>query len=62
MLKLSLVGKSQALEKNYMPSIIKELRVANSSELDSFLFGALVKAYQSNNTDVLQPESKKNGC
>ena len=59
MLKYSLVHKSKELQNIYIKSIIKELRQANNSDLDSYLFGPLSIGYQNTGNDLLEPESKK---
>jgi hypothetical protein len=59
MLKYSLVHKSTELEKIYIKSIIKELREANNSDLDSYFFGPLSIGYENSGSDFLEPESKK---
>ncbi|KTD24590.1 MULTISPECIES: hypothetical protein [Legionella] len=59
MLKYALTFKSKELQKIYMESLINELRIADSSDLDSYLFGPLTIAYQSIGKDFLQPESKQ---
>ncbi|MBA2709203.1 MAG: hypothetical protein H0U57_01225 [Tatlockia sp.] len=59
MLKYSLVHKSKALQRIYIKSIIKELREANNSDLDSYLFGPLSIGYQGTGKDLLETDSKQ---
>lgn len=59
MLKYALTFRSKELQKTYMNSIIKELKLANDSDLDSYLFGPLSIAYRAKGKDLLQPESKQ---
>ena len=59
MLKYSLVHKSTEVQKIYIKSIIKELREANHSDLDSYFFGPLSIGYENSGSDFLEPESKK---
>lgn len=59
MLKYSLVHKSNALQLIYIKSIVKELREANNSDLDSYLFGPLSIGYQGTGKNLLEPQSKQ---
>ena len=59
MLKYSLVHKSKELQPIYMKSIINELRMADDSDLDSYLFGPLSIGYQGTGKDLLEPEAKQ---
>lgn len=59
MLKYALTFKSKELQKLYMKSLINELKTANDSDLDSYLFGPLSIAYQSMGKNLLEPESKQ---
>ncbi len=59
MLKYALTFKSKELQKTYMKSIATELREANDSDLDSYLFGPLSIAYQGTGKNFLEPESKE---
>lgn len=59
MLKYSLVHKSKELQRIYIKSIISELREANNSDLDSYLFGPLSIGYQGTGKDLLEPEAKQ---
>ena len=59
MLKYSLVHKSKELQHIYIKSIINELREANNSDLDSYLFGPLSIGYEGTGKDLLEPESKQ---
>lgn len=59
MLKYSLVFKSKELQSIYIKSIVEELRKANDSDLDSYLFGPLSIGYQGTGKNLLEPESKK---
>jgi hypothetical protein len=46
MLKSALMFKSPELQKLYTESLVNELRKANNSDLDSYLFGPLSLAYK----------------
>ncbi|WP_419386688.1 hypothetical protein [Legionella sp. 29fVS95] len=59
MLKYTLTFKSETLQKIYMKSLINELKIANDSDLDSYLFGPLSIAYQHRGKDLLAPESRQ---
>lgn len=59
MLKYTLVHKSKELQPIYIKSIINELRKANNSDLDSYLFGPLSMGYQGTGKNLLEPESKQ---
>jgi len=59
MLKYSLVYQSKALQRIYIESIINELREANNSDLDSYLFGPLAIGYQGTGKNLLEPESRQ---
>ncbi|MDX2346894.1 MAG: hypothetical protein QNK11_08505 [Legionella sp.] len=59
MLKYTLVHQSKELQHIYIQSIIDELRKANNSDLDSYLFGPLSMGYQSSGKNLLMPESKQ---
>ncbi|OCH98162.1 hypothetical protein A8135_12945 [Legionella jamestowniensis] len=59
MLKYSLLFKSKELQRIYIQSIVDELREANNSDLDSYLFGPLSMGYQGTGKNLLEPESKK---
>lgn len=59
MLKYALTFKSKELQKIYMKSLVNELKKANDSDLDSYLFGPLSIAYQSSGKDLLEPEWKQ---
>jgi len=59
MLKYTLVHKSKDLQRIYVKSIVNELRQANSSDLDSYLFGPLSIGYQGTGKNLLEPESKQ---
>jgi|GEM_PF-2406475 len=59
MLKYTLVHKSKELQHIYIKSIIDELRKANNSDLDSYLFGPLSIGYQGSGKNLLEPESKQ---
>ncbi|KTC81719.1 hypothetical protein [Legionella brunensis] len=59
MLKYTLVFKSKELQRTYIKSIVDELREANNSDLDSYLFGPLSMGYQNTGKGLLEPESKK---
>lgn len=59
MLKYTLVHKSKNLQLIYIKSIVKELREANNSDLDSYLFGPLSMGYQGSGKNLLEPESKQ---
>lgn len=59
MLKYSLSFKSKELQKIYIKSIIEELRLANNSDLDSYLFGPLSIGYQGTGKNLLEPETKQ---
>ena len=59
MLKMLLASQSKELEKIYIKSIVLELRQANNSDLDNFLFGPLSMAYKNTGPNVLAPESRK---
>lgn len=59
MLKYTLVHKSKSLQRIYMKSIVKELREANNSDLDSYLFGPLSIGYKGTGKNLLEPESKQ---
>ncbi|MDP3270048.1 MAG: hypothetical protein Q8M40_13500 [Legionella sp.] len=59
MLKYALVHKSKDLQLIYIKSIINELRKANNSDLDSYLFGPLSMGYQGSGKNFLEPESKQ---
>lgn len=59
MLKYTLVHKSKELQRIYIKSIIAELRKANNSDLDSYLFGPLSMGYQGTGKNLLEPESKQ---
>ena len=59
MLKYTLVYKSKELQHIYIKSIVNELREANNSDLDSYLFGPLSIGYQGSGKGLLEPESKQ---
>lgn len=59
MLKYTLVHKSKELQRIYIKSIVAELRKANNSDLDSYLFGPLSMGYQGTGKNLLEPESKQ---
>ena len=59
MLKYALVHKSKELQPIYMQSIVNELRTANDSDLDSYLFGPLSIGYQGAGKNLLAPEAKQ---
>jgi len=59
MLKYTLVHKSNDLQLIYIKSIVNELREANNSDLDSYLFGPLSMGYQGSGKNLLKPESKQ---
>lgn len=59
MLKYTLVYKSEDLQRIYIKSIVDELRKANNSDLDSYLFGPLSMGYQGTGKNLLEPESKQ---
>ena len=59
MLKYSLVHKSEELQPIYMKSIVNELRMANDSDLDSYLFGPLSIGYEGSGKNLLEPNSKQ---
>ncbi|WP_242601997.1 hypothetical protein [Legionella yabuuchiae] len=59
MLKYTLVHKSKDLQPIYIKSIVDELRKANNSDLDSYLFGPLSIGYQGTGKNLLEPESKQ---
>lgn len=59
MLKYTLIHRSKELQKIYTKSIVKELRQANNSDLDSYLFGPLSIGYQGTGKNLLEPESKQ---
>ena len=59
MLKYTLTFKSKELQKIYMKSLVNELKVANDSDLDSYLFGPLSMGYQGTGKNLLEPESKQ---
>ncbi|MFA6302753.1 MAG: hypothetical protein WC627_06430 [Legionella sp.] len=59
MLKYTLVYKSKELQHIYIKSIVDELREANDSDLDSYLFGPLSIGFQGSGKDLLEPESKQ---
>lgn len=59
MLKYTLVFKSKELQSIYVKSIIDELRKANNSDLDSYLFGPLSIGYQNSGSKLLEPASKQ---
>lgn len=59
MLKYTLVHQSKTLQRIYIKSIVDELRQANDSDLDSYLFGPLSIGYRGTGKDLLEPESKK---
>ncbi|MDP1602849.1 MAG: hypothetical protein Q8M03_06245 [Legionella sp.] len=59
MLKYTLVHKSNDLQHIYIKSIVEELREANNSDLDSYLFGPLSIGYQGTGKNLLEPESKQ---
>lgn len=59
MLKYTLVHKSKDLQRIYIKSIVKELREANNSDLDSYLFGPLSMGFQGSGKNLLEPESKQ---
>ncbi len=59
MLKYTLTFKSKELQKIYMKSLIKELKKANDSDLDSYLFGPLSIGYEGSGKDLLEPEAKQ---
>jgi len=59
MLKYALTFKSKELQKIYMNSLIDELKIANDSDLDSYLFGPLSIGYQGTGKDILEPETKQ---
>lgn len=42
-----------------MQSIVNELRIANDSDLDSYLFGPLSIGYQGAGKNLLEPEAKQ---
>lgn len=58
MLKYTLVHKSKDLQLIYIKSIVDELRRADNSDLDSYLFGPLSIGYQGTGGNLLEPESK----
>ncbi len=58
-LKYKLVHKSKELQAIYIKSIVDELREANDSDLDVFLFGPLTIGYQGTGEKLLEPESKQ---
>ncbi len=59
MLKYTLTFKSKELQKIYMKSLVDELKSADDSDLDSYLFGPLSIAFQGADKDFLEPESKQ---
>lgn len=59
MLKYSLVHKSKELQRIYIKSIINELREANNSDLDSYLFGPLSIGYSGTGKGLLDPDSRQ---
>jgi len=59
MLKYTLVHKSKELQRIYIKSIVAELRKANNSDLDSYLFGPLSMGYQGTGKNLLESESKQ---
>ena len=59
MLKYSLVHKSKELQRIYIKSIINELRDANNSDLDSYLFGPLSIGYAGTGKNLLDPDSRQ---
>jgi hypothetical protein len=59
MLKYTLVHKSKELQRIYIKIIVAELRKANNSDLDSYLFGPLSMGYQGPGKNLLEPESKQ---
>jgi hypothetical protein len=59
MLKYTLVYKSKMLQRIYVKSIVDELREANNSDLDSYLFGPLSIGYEGTGKNLLEPESKQ---
>lgn len=59
MIKYSLIFKSKQLERIYIKSIVDELRVANNTDLDSYLFGPLSIGYQGTGKNLLEPESRQ---
>lgn len=59
MLKYALIHKSKELQRIYIKSIVAELRAANNSDLDSYLFGPLSMGYQGTGKNLLEPESKQ---
>ncbi len=59
MLKYTLVHKSKELQPIYIKSIVNELRAANNSDLDSYLFGPLSIGYQGTGKNLLDPESRQ---
>ena len=59
MLKYSLVHKSKELQPIYLESIVNELRMANDSDLDSYLFGPLSIGYEGSGKNLLEPKSKQ---
>lgn len=59
MIKYSMLFKSKQLERIYIKSIVNELRKANNSDLDSYLFGPLSIGYQGTGKNLLDPESKQ---
>ena len=54
-----LVYKSKTLQPIYIKSIVNELREANNSDLDSYLFGPLSIGYQGTGKNLLEPKSKQ---
>lgn len=59
MLKYTLLFKSKELQKIYIKSLVDELKVANDSDLDSYLFGPLSMGYQGTGKNLLEPEAKQ---
>lgn len=59
MLKYTLTFKSKELQKIYMKSLVNELKIANDSDLDSYLFGPLSIGYQGTGKNLLEPEAKQ---
>lgn len=59
MLKYTLVHKSKDLQRIYIKSIINELREANNSDLDSYLFGPLSIGYAGTGKNLLDPDSRE---
>ena len=59
MLKYSLIDLSKELQNIYVKSIITELREADNSDLDSYLFGPLSIGYQNLGKNFLDPESRQ---